>query len=1264
MATESSPDEIGHLLAVGSLDIQCCTDLLTASIPTAFDGWFPIPSDLTSPSPFFQPIIQALQHLVAITALQATCHPITNSNDWLRVRIYLIPFEADKSSSNRCTQLTKSSLYKILEKIDKRPEIFEVAEYLNLEPELLLDDENCDSLLSIYLDLPSPNPFTEELSENEVQMVKHFLEQPGPSGLKTELYRYQRNTLCKMLQRERENRKIVHPRLTKFQTVHGTTFYFDLVDFVATLHPSYYPDTRGGIICEDMGTGKTCICIALILATKYEIDLPAKSPLTSDIRCDILSPPGRMHSLMLLAANSAICAGVPFKKGGLPRHIHSMLDGHYPPYYMVYSLPSLRECSRQAAKEPYPVFISGATLVVVPQTLIEQWVNEINKHIDDLALNILVISKMSQSIPEPKFLLRYDVVLITFNRFAREMDFNSSPFTERLITCKCDDEKALHCPLHDAYLSPLLRVHWKRLIVDEGSILGNNTSRTSDLAACLHASRRWCCTGTPTHNLAASDTSVSRMANEGGDLTRLWGIIGNFLGFAPFRERRKEWNRAITKPFIHRHLGAVRRVRDLMTNLMIRTQREDIERDVRLPPLNERIVLLNLDYYQYITHNCLIAFIAANAVLSQRTDQDYFFHPRQRKALAEVIHNLWNSCFWLTASPHENLHGALSNVEQGLARASHLGYSDEDVILLKRAKWILEHAIKDSVWRGLSETRSMGYFVKGLRRDVVEARGVADMERIQKFSGLAFNGEEEDDIEVEDDDDVCLMCGEELSHLVRKLRSVKPPSDMIPLETKDIFVRYVQPNENNRGRKRARKTLKIKETATTKEKRRGDLHAKGNITVGSETVVQNQNENSHQSLIVDSGKAQTPEKRSNSKDPSKKASPIKKDHQNDPTISPTSILPADGVVPAISSSPHYAPIMMADFRSSRVVATTSSKLNYLIDQIHRHTPNEKVIIFTQFNNEMYFLSEAFTLAGIPHLLYHNRGIKADERAHNIVTFQTSSQISVIIMDTKLAAFGINLPAATRVYFTAPVLQSAVERQAIKRAHRIGQTRPVYVETLVARGTLEEAILRRKREMSAEEGARVRDVEDDGKLRAMLSAAQFVPGHPNNEAEVYSEEVGGNETTNENTSTLNEETPEKVKNMYGGVGAMRAASLTNSNEIDDVKDYFALLGSVSSLYQPLFLLDRKSNSSQSIGVQTTAKNNTETLMDSVDVDDDDEKLRLANDIPDLEIYKRELLVETSTGKNSSDIICETGAPAVSRQKKRVRFQDEEEDDPDV
>lgn len=87
-----------------------------------------------------------------------------------------------------------------------------------------------------------------------------------------------------------------------------------------------------------------------------------------------------------------------------------------------------------------------------------------------------------------------------------------------------------------------------------------------------------------------------------------------------------------------------------------------------------------------------------------------------------------------------------------------------------------------------------------------------------------------------------------------------------------------------------------------------------------------------------------------------------------------------------------------------------------------------------------------------------------EKSSNITTFNTSEAVSTIIMDTDLAAYGIDLSSASRVYFVSPVWKTSTLRQAIKRAHRIGQIRPVFVETLVIRNSFEEKILRRRHEI--------------------------------------------------------------------------------------------------------------------------------------------------------------------------------------------------------
>lgn len=121
----------------------------------------------------------------------------------------------------------------------------------------------------------------------------------------------------------------------------------------------------------------------------------------------------------------------------------------------------------------------------------------------------------------------------------------------------------------------------------------------------------------------------------------------------------------------------------------------------------------------------------------------------------------------------------------------------------------------------------------------------------------------------------------------------------------------------------------------------------------------------------------------------------------------------------------------------------------------------------------------------------------------ILTFNTSDNANVIIMAVQKAAYGIDLSSATRVFFVSPVWQTAMEQQAIKRAHRIGQTKPVYIETLVIRDTIEDKLLERRNQVSNEAITEANAREDkenlkrgdffaDSKLRNILNHAIFVP----------------------------------------------------------------------------------------------------------------------------------------------------------------------------
>lgn len=88
-----------------------------------------------------------------------------------------------------------------------------------------------------------------------------------------------------------------------------------------------------------------------------------------------------------------------------------------------------------------------------------------------------------------------------------------------------------------------------------------------------------------------------------------------------------------------------------------------------------------------------------------------------------------------------------------------------------------------------------------------------------------------------------------------------------------------------------------------------------------------------------------------------------------------------------------------------------------------------------------------------------------ERASSVTKFNTDPNVGIIIMQTDLAAYGINLTAASYIFIVDPIWDPSKERQAIKRAHRLGQLNSVIVEKLVISNSIEETILQLQSDVS-------------------------------------------------------------------------------------------------------------------------------------------------------------------------------------------------------
>ncbi|WP_022675817.1 DEAD/DEAH box helicase [Novosphingobium sp. B-7] len=114
----------------------------------------------------------------------------------------------------------------------------------------------------------------------------------------------------------------------------------------------------------------------------------------------------------------------------------------------------------------------------------------------------------------------------------------------------------------------------------------------------------------------------------------------------------------------------------------------------------------------------------------------------------------------------------------------------------------------------------------------------------------------------------------------------------------------------------------------------------------------------------------------------------------------------------------------------------------------------RVIVFSQFTAMLDRISADLSVAGLLHAQL--RGTTRD-RAAPVRQFQ-SGEVPVILVSLKAGGAGVNLTAADTVILYDPWWNPAVEAQAIDRAHRIGQTKPVFVHRLIAMNTIEDKIL--------------------------------------------------------------------------------------------------------------------------------------------------------------------------------------------------------------
>jgi len=118
---------------------------------------------------------------------------------------------------------------------------------------------------------------------------------------------------------------------------------------------------------------------------------------------------------------------------------------------------------------------SGPTLIVAPVSVMSNWVQQIEQHVEPEQAPKVIIYHGAKKTASKAELEKYDVVVTSYNTLTYGIK-NGPPMVKT---------------------SPLFSIKWRRLVLDEGHTIRNSRTRTAMAACALDAASRWVLSGTP-----------------------------------------------------------------------------------------------------------------------------------------------------------------------------------------------------------------------------------------------------------------------------------------------------------------------------------------------------------------------------------------------------------------------------------------------------------------------------------------------------------------------------------------------------------------------------------------------------------------------------------------------------------------------------------------------------------------------------------------------------------------------------------------------
>ncbi len=156
----------------------------------------------------------------------------------------------------------------------------------------------------------------------------------------------------------------------------------------------------------------------------------------------------------------------------------------------------------------------------------------------------------------------------------------------------------------------------------------------------------------------------------------------------------------------------------------------------------------------------------------------------------------------------------------------------------------------------------------------------------------------------------------------------------------------------------------------------------------------------------------------------------------------------------------------------------SAKLELLLEMLPELiSEGRRVLLFSQFTGMLDLIEAELAQAKLAFVRLDGR---TRDRETPVRRFQ-DNEVPLFLISLKAGGVGLNLTAADTVIHFDPWWNPAAENQATDRAHRIGQTRNVFVYKLVVAGSIEERIVALQ-EKKAELAASILGEDQDGEIK--------------------------------------------------------------------------------------------------------------------------------------------------------------------------------------